>query len=303
MIRLIWMFIFLFYSVWAQDADSLLVGKAIPDSLDAGHDIALPDSGVQFVDTLKSHSDSLGQTSHSYLVDSTRLGEPPVFRTLTNSAFRIGEYLEFDIAYKFITAGTATMSIPDTQWVENRPCYHIVTTAESNAFFSSFYKVRDRVESFIDMQGLFPWKFEKHIHEGRYKANRSVRYDQMNRRVYGHKDTLDVSPYIQGVLSSFYFVRTLPLEVGKSIDIENYGDGKVYPLRILVHRKEKVKVPAGKFKCIVIEPVLKTEGIFNQTGKLTIWLTDDERKIPVLMKSKIMVGSIDCRLTKIGQKR
>jgi hypothetical protein len=191
------------------------------------------------------------------------------------------------------------MSIPDTQWVRGRPCYHIVTTAESNKFFDPFFKVRDRVETFIDMDGIFPWKFEKHIREGKFQSDKYVEYDQYNHLVVMDKDTLSVQEYVQDVLSSFYYIRTIPLEVGKSVDIDNYGDGKIYPLKILVHKKQQIQVPAGTFNCIVVEPVMRVEGIFNQTGRLAIWLTDDERRIPVLMKSKIIIGSIDVRLKKI----
>ncbi len=189
------------------------------------------------------------------------------------------------------------MSIPDTQWVRGRPCYHVVTTAESNTFFDSFFKVRDRVETFIDVEGIFPWKFEKNIREGKYREDRTVDYDQLNGRVISNnKDTLRVSPFIQGVLSSFYYVRTVSLKVGKSFDIDSYGDGKVYPIKVLVHKKDRVRVPAGTFDCIVVEPVMRVKGIFNRKGRMAIWLTDDEQKIPVLMKSKIIVGSIDARL-------
>ncbi|NQT23929.1 DUF3108 domain-containing protein [candidate division KSB1 bacterium] len=219
------------------------------------------------------------------------------FRTVHNSAFAVGEYLEFDIAYGVIKAGTATMAVLDTLTWEHRPVYLIRTTASSNSFFSSLYKVRDRVESLMDVDGLFSWKFEKHLREGRYKADRYEAFDQINQRViYQQKDTISAPLYVQDILASFYFVRTQPLEIGKSIDIDNFADGKVYPLRVLVHRKEQIKVPAGKFDCIVVEPVLREEGLFKQTGKLTIWLTDDDRRMPVLMKSKILVGSIDVRL-------
>jgi hypothetical protein len=223
----------------------------------------------------------------------TRLSE---YKPVNNRAFQVGEHLVFDIGYGFIKAGTATMSIPDTQWVAGRPCYHIVTTARSNKFISVFYKVRDRLDAWIDLEGIFPWKLEKHIREGRYSADRYAFFDQVNQRVISGKDTLEVSQFIQEVLCSFYYVRTRTLKVGDAFDVDTWGDGKIYPLRVLIHRKERVKVPAGTFDCIVVEPVLRSEGIFKHQGKMLIWMTDDERKLPVQMKSKIPIGSISCRL-------
>jgi len=219
-----------------------------------------------------------------------------VFRKVENRAFGVGEKLVFDIAYGMVRAGTAVMSIPDSQRVEGRSCYHILTTAESSSFFSVFFEVRDRVESLMDMEGLFAWRFEKHLREGKFKSDRYEVYDPIRLRVFAKSDTFPIPLYVQDILSSFYYTRTVPLEAGRSFDIDNFSDGSVYPLRVLVHRKEKIKVPAGTFACIVVEPVLRVEGLFKQTGKLTIWLTDDDRRMPVLMKSKVFIGSIDARL-------
>ncbi len=255
-----------------------------------------------FVENVSIADDSTESPELNAITDNTNKpndSEYPELRRLMNQAFDVGEHLIFEIAYGVIKAGTATMSIPDTQWVSGRPCYHIVTTAESNKFFDPFFKVRDRVETFVDMDGIFPWKFEKHIREGKFQSDKYVEYDQYHHLVVMDKDTLSVQEYIQDVLSSFYYIRTIPLVVGKSVDIDNYGDGKIYPLKILVHKKQRIQVPAGTFDCIVVEPVMRVEGIFNQTGRLAIWLTDDERRIPVLMKSKIVIGSIDARLKKI----
>jgi hypothetical protein len=222
----------------------------------------------------------------------------PAFRKLENRAFGLGEKLVFEIAYGMVKAGTSTMGIADTLRVGGRLCYHIVTTAESSPFFSVFFEVHDRVESWMDAEGLFSWRFEKHLREGKFKSDRTEIYDQTNRRVFAKHDTFPAPLYVQDILSSFYYSRTVPLEVGAHFDIDNFADGKVYPLRIVVHRREKIKVPAGTFNCIVVEPVLRSEGIFKQTGKLTIWITDDERRMPVLMKSKVFIGSIDARLKK-----
>jgi hypothetical protein len=254
-------------------------------------------------DTTAAMPDSLGMSS----IDSVQAVPAkadsqvsPVFRDVENKAFKVGERLEFEIVYGFVRAGAATMSIPDTHWVNGRPCYHIVTTAESSKFFSNIFKVRDRVESYIDMGGIFTWKFEKHLREGHFRADKYVEHDQLNNRVITGKDTMAVPPYVQDILSTFYYSRTFVFKPGEFFDIDNYADGDVYPLRILIYRKERVEVPAGKFDCVVVEPVFRGEGLFNQKGKLTIWVTDDERKIPVLMKSKIIIGSIDAKLKKIS---
>ena len=222
---------------------------------------------------------------------------PLAFRNVTNHAFRTGEYLEFQIGWKFFKAGTATMSVSDTVWTNQRPCYFIETTASSSSVIDVFYKVRDKVESIIDRQAIFPWKFKKRLREGKFRRDRFTVFDPYQNLAYVKRDTVKIPPYVQDILSSFYYVRTLPLEVGRHFDIENITDKKVYPLRVIVHKKEKVKVPAGRFQCLVVEPVLRGEGLFNQKGTLTIWLTDDARKMPVMMKSEVFIGTVDVKLT------
>ncbi len=224
-------------------------------------------------------------------------------RYIDNVAFGLGEKLTFDIGYGFINAGTATMEVTDIIDYHGRPCYQVQSTASSNAFFSSFYRVEDKVISVIDAIGIYSWHFEKHLSEGNYRAERAYDFDQENHKAYYEKDTIDVAPYVQDALSIMYFARTQELKVGHSIFIDNFTDGKKYPLEVKVHRKETVKVKAGKFDCIVVEPLLLTSGIFKHEGKLTVWLTDDRLKLPVLMKSKVLVGSITAELTgyKLGE--
>jgi hypothetical protein len=218
-------------------------------------------------------------------------------RAVENVAFGIHEKLTFDINYGFINAGTAAMEVVDLIDYENRPCYQIVSTANSNSFFSTFYKVEDRVESIIDAVGVFSWRFEKKLREGGYRADLSYTFDQERHFVHYKKDTLAVEPYVQDALSSLYFVRTQKLEVGKSLFVRNFTDGRFYPLEVIVHKKERITVKAGTFDCIVVEPILQTVGVFKHEGKLKVWLTDDRLKMPVLMKSKVLVGSISAELS------
>lgn len=231
--------------------------------------------------------------------DSTNMpGENGLIdRYVENVAFGVNEKFSFEINYGFINAGGATMEVAGLIEYQNRPCYQIVTRAFSNSFFSKFFTVDDRVESIIDAVGMFSWRFEKNLREGGYRSDRQYSFDQRRNVVYFEKDTIEVSPYVQDALSSLFFVRTQELKVGKSVFIDNFTDGKKYALEVKVLRKETVKVPAGSFDCIVVEPLLKSVGVFKHEGNLTVWLTDDRLKMPVLMKSKVLIGSISAELS------
>jgi len=224
------------------------------------------------------------------------LPEGSLDRQVDNQAFRVGEYLKFVVRFGPIRAGYAYMEIPEIVDYQGRRCYRAVSRAESNDFFSTFYKVRDRAESLIDSVGIFSWRFQKSLREGKYRADIVEHFDQYRHRVITRKDTVPVPPYTQDVLSALYFVRTQKLEVGKSIEVSTFSDGKKYPLIVKVHRKEKIRVAAGKFSCFVVEPMLKSTGIFKHKGRITVWLTDDVYKMPVMMKTEILVGSIIAEL-------
>ncbi len=217
-------------------------------------------------------------------------------RELPNDAFGVGEYLKFDLKYAFITPGYAELRVDSLVEHNGRECFKISTAANSYGFFDKVYKVRDTGGTWLDAWGLFPWRFEKHLREGGYESDMVVDFDQYRGLAFEENDTMYVHRYVQDVLSSFYFVRTLDLKVGDTVQIQNYNKKKCYDLAVIVHAQEEIKVEAGRFDCLKVEPLLKSAGIFKHEGQLTVWLTNDRLKLPVLMKSKVLVGSIAAEL-------
>jgi hypothetical protein len=216
--------------------------------------------------------------------------------------FGVGERFTFEIKYGFVSAGTAVMGIPELVQERGYDCYRIVSVAESNSFFSAFFTVRDEAESRLETKRLVPLRFEKRLREGNYRAHDLVVFDpDRHVAIYEGKDdrVVPLAADAQDILSSLYYVRMMDLSVGKSVFIENHADKKNYPLEIKVLKKERVTVPAGEFSCVVVEPVMRASGLFRHKGTLTVWLTDDERHIPVLMKSKVVIGSVAAVLTEL----
>jgi uncharacterized protein DUF3108 len=212
--------------------------------------------------------------------------------------WRIGEYFQFSIDWSGLNGGNALMQVQNMQTVDGRRTWRIITKAESNSFVSKFYKVRDRAETYVDAESLFARRFEKHLREGSYKKDLSVRFDQGARKaIYDNGKSFDVPARVHDVLSAFYYIRTQPLPDGGSVSIPTHDNEKSYDMVVKVLRRERVEVPAGKFDCVVVEPVLKSEGIFKAKGQMFVWLSDDERRIPVQVKSKVPIGSISVSLT------
>ncbi len=213
------------------------------------------------------------------------------------------EELLFDIVwggwgFRWVHAGQATLDIVPTS---NPKVLKIQSLAWCNPFFQSIYPVKDTVVSFINARGMYPLLFQKVLNEGSYKAKIYGEYDQKNHRLKTLDTLLTIDPFTHDVLSAFYFIRAQTLVVGKSFDLAAVSGKKKYLLRVICHREETIVVPAGKFPCIMVEPILKEDGLFRAKGKLWIWLSRDKFQRPIKMQSKIPVGSIKAELVKIGK--
>ncbi len=250
---------------------------------DEFRELALPEDHVPITPAERRHQ--------AFLRSHPNVGE----------VFVVGEHLTFSVRYGPIRAGEATMAIHARGVVDGDSCYHIVTTAESNGFFSTFFHVQDRVETFMDMRWLLPRRFEKHLIEGKFIADEVVTLDQRrNLAIYDDGTIVELPPECHDILSAFYSVRTRDLRPGDAIDLESHADGKNYALSVKVHRYERVEVPAGEFDCIVVEPLLRAPGLFQNKGQLLVWLTDDRRKIPVQMRGELPIGAISVVLTDVN---
>jgi len=223
------------------------------------------------------------------------------FRKLENKAFSVGEKLTYDVNYGFVTAGVAVMEIPKIRKIAKRETYHITFNVNTVSSFDPFFKVRDRYETYMDVEGLFPWRFEQHIREGNYSRDFSAFFDQRKNVAKTKKGSFDIPDNVNDIVSAFYLARTFnydTLKVGEGFYLENFFKNKVFPLEVVFRGKETVTVEAGTFDCIMIEPLVVEGGLFKSEGSIIIWLTDDEAKIPIKVKSKVIIGSIDAELTK-----
>lgn len=227
--------------------------------------------------------------------DST---QPPASPSAAAVPWKIGEYFQFSIDWNGLNGGSSLMQVQNIQRLDGRRVYRIVTKTESNSFVSKFYKVRDRAESYIDADSLFTRRFIKHLREGSYKKDTEIRFDQeAGKALYADGDTLSVPSRVHDVLSAFYYVRTVPLPDGATIVIPTHDNKKSYSMEVKVLKRERIEVPAGTFNCVLVEPLLRSEGVFRSSGSILVWLSDDERRIPVQVRSKVPIGSISVTLT------
>lgn len=212
----------------------------------------------------------------------------------------------YDLRWMGIKAGEARL-----EFIEDGDSLRIVSRAESAKWLSVFYKVDDRVESVVARKdnpgkGAGHWvalSYRLRIREGRYRRDKELVFDHENGKVLfsdhieKRKETYPVPEDTFDPLSGFFLLRKRPLEVGRPVDVTIFDSNKVWNVRVDILRREEVETRAGRFRTVVVKPNMKSEGIFDRKGDIYIYLTDDERHIPVLIRTKVAVGYIEAELT------
>ena len=210
--------------------------------------------------------------------------------------FQVGERLKYTVGWgKALDAGTAVMEVEEIIDYQGHDVYRVVVEAKSNAVFSLFYRVRDTLESLIDVDGLFSRRYWTKQDEAHEKRERKYEFNQENNVAYYKDKEYYIRYGIQDEVSAVFYVRTLDLQVGQPVYVDIFARGKNWQVKCEVPGTEILDVPAGKFETIIVEPELRFDGVMKK-GKVRVWLTNDERRIPVQVRSKIAIGSILIRL-------
>ena len=212
----------------------------------------------------------------------------------------VGEVLYFDVDWEFINAGSATMQITakDGGWQTK-------TFARTNKVLDVFRKVRDHITAegiCVDgkMQSTL---FDTDLHERKYRAKKNASFLWQENKVRfiqnGVTELFDVPAGHLSVIDAFLAVRKLKLKAGQTINVPVFDSRKRYEIVVnVLPQKKRLKAPWGEeVDCIIVQPKLKTEGIFASKGEMTLWMTDDEHHIPIKMSAKIKFGHINTHLT------
>lgn len=228
------------------------------------------------------------------------------FRKVENFAFQSGEQFEFRVYYNSwitgnVTAGYASMQVNDSgRTFQGRPVYHVVGTGKSKGFFDLFFKVRDRFESYIDKEGLFPWHFVRRTREGGYVKDDDVAFDHLRGMAVSSKKTNQVVPYVQDIMSAFYYARNLDfngIREGDTFPVNFFLDDSVYISVIQFEGREEIKTRLGTFKTLKFRPKMVVGEVFDNPYPMALWVSDDQNRIPLLAESEVIVGSVKMEMT------
>ena len=219
--------------------------------------------------------------------------------------FRVGETLDYDIRWMGLGVGTGRLEIKGIESLEGRSVYHIVLQAKSNWFLSKFYPVKDEIHTYLDVERLIPYKFRKIQREGGYRADEEMIYDQENHKATYHSflnestKEMEIPPDVQDSLSILFHFRALPLEMGKSVFIDVNADEKNWRLEVKILKTGFLKLfGKDEVPALLIEPLAKFHGVFIRKGRMQIWFSLDEKRLPLYMKARVPFGIIEVVLKK-----
>ncbi len=229
------------------------------------------------------------------------LGNGLVLADSTVLPFRPGEKLTFELKWTLVPAGQATLEVKPIKQVDGKDTYHFRMTARSNRFVDAFYKVRDRIDGYTDMAITRSVFYAKKQREGKTKKNVVVRFDWDSQTAQyteflkrAKKDPVALLPGAFDPLSIFYYTRKQSFEVGQEMQRPVTDGKKCVVGKAKILRRETITVPAGKFDTFLMVPDLQhVGGVFKKSknAKIELWVSADERRLPVKLKSEVIVGS------------
>jgi hypothetical protein len=225
-----------------------------------------------------------------------------------NTAFRENEEVYYDVYYNWgviwVPAGEVFFKVFDTNY-HGKPAYLLHSYGNSLKRWDWFFKVRDTYKAYTDKETLLPYRFIRQTSEGGYEVNSQSDFDYKLSRVvsttkFSNKppknDSVDLPACTFDVLSMIYYTRNLNFssyKIGDKIPLSCVIDGEIYELYIRYLGTETIQTREKKtYKCIKFKPMLVEGTIFSGGEDMTVWVTDDKNRIPVLVEAKVLVGSI-----------
>ncbi|QCR23392.1 DUF3108 domain-containing protein [Pontibacter sp. SGAir0037] len=227
-----------------------------------------------------------------------------VLRTVPNESFSTGEVLKYKVHYGPINAAEAVIDVaPTLHTVNGRPCYKATVNGKTTGSFDFFIKIRDTWQSYIDTAAILPMRYASNIEEGSYRKKETVEFNHIANTAYVDKrkkkeketGTFPIPANAQDIVSGFYYLRTLnydKMKVGERFSIKGFFDQEAFDMVVTFHGRETVSTKIGKINAIKLTPKMPSNKLFKGEDAITVYLSDDMNKIPVLIQANMFVGSV-----------
>jgi len=227
-------------------------------------------------------------------------------RVVENTAFSPGEKLMFRAYYSSaltgnVTAGEASLEILESsQSIGGRSTMPVIGLMRTRGLFNLFFRVNNRFESYIDRSAIAPILFIRRVEEGRYRKSQDVMFNHFDKVAISNTASVPIPPYVQDIISAFYFARTYQFEnpkIGDEFNVDFFLDDSVYVTRIVFDGYERINTRLGTFNTLRFKPMVLKGKVFSQPYPMTLWISDDKNRVPVMVESGLVVGSVRLELS------
>ncbi|RMB63545.1 DUF3108 domain-containing protein [Dokdonia sinensis] len=219
--------------------------------------------------------------------------------------YQSGEWLKFRVHYGFITGGYATIAVKDEMY-EGKAVHHIKGFGETTGIVGFTFGVEDYYESWVDKETDLPYKFLRKIDEGGHTKHRVIKFDQTAQKAHiddkkhNKQKTITTEPGVQDMVSAMFYMRnrmdTKNLKKGEEFKLSMFFDGENYPFKMKFLERETIRTKFGKVETLKFRPLVQSGRVFKEEESLTIWVSDDDNKIPLRIKADLAVGSLKADL-------
>ena len=215
-------------------------------------------------------------------------------------SFTLGERLEYDAKFSFLNLGSMTLEVVDTLTYRGTHCYLIASVLNSTNSLRFLFSIDDTIEVYTSTEGLIPRLYRERINESGYERESNIYFDTEARSVsYDDTLTLEIGEDTRDLLSFWYYLRLIPLQVGDSVWLSVHNARENHDIMCMIKGHETIKTRAGEFNTIVVKPETEGKGIFGARGGMEIWYSEVER-LPVQIKASMKFGSVLFKLREVN---
>ena len=227
------------------------------------------------------------------------------FSSQKERAFDSGEWFKFRVHYGLFNAGYATLEVQEAT-KNNKKVYHAIGKGYTTGMSRFFFKVEDNYESYFDKETGKPYQFVRKIDEGGYKKNQEGFFNQSDNKIFvkdyknKSENTFLIPENTQDIVSTFYYLRNHPtidkLKVGESVTVDMFFDNETTKFKLKFIGKKDLETKFGIVPTMIFRPLVQSGRVFKEEESLTVWISDDDNKIPLSIKASLAVGSIKADL-------
>ena len=226
--------------------------------------------------------------------------------TAQENAYGDGEWFKFRVHYGFVTAGYATLEV-NNAFLDGRSVYHVKGEGQTTGVSKLFFRVEDYYESYIDKYNDRPYRFIRKIDEGGHTKDIQIDFNHKTGKAlvfnkkHNTREEVSFPRDAQDMVSAFYYLRNRldvdDISEGDTVDMNMFFDNENYKFKLKFLGRETLKTEFGKVPCLVFRPFVQAGRVFKEKESLTVWVSDDNNKIPLLIKADLAVGSLKATLT------